>query len=325
MSLTIRHTAETGTLLDGTGRGDGTYEVMTEVRKRVGHWKWFRSMGQWGLVSSRDRQPKDYCINAAAEALRAAGFTVALEIDRAHRPAAEAEADRAARQEDRVDALDAKADRRAAKATAADEASRRAHESLPEWGEPVKIGHHSENRHRRSLERAWNAMGRSVEAHRDADVAAQRAEAARHTTDYRHSPVTVANRIDKFEAEQRGDQRILDGGERGRPPYVTIDKPASGAYREKVIARMAQRADEIQHWKDVRAAQIADGLTLGLTKADVAKGDAVKVRGEWYRVVRANAKTVTVESRFIAGHNGTVPYQEISAHRKAADPTEAKA
>ena len=124
-----------------------------------------------------------------------------------------------------------------------------------------------------------------------------------------------------MEAEQRGDQRTLDGGKRGRPPYVTIYAPASGEYRERVVARMAQRADDIAHWKAVRAQQIADGQTLGLTKADVSKGDAVKVRGDWYRVVRVNAKTVTVASRYIEGYDDTVPYQEISEHRKAADPT----
>ncbi|MDE1673794.1 DUF3560 domain-containing protein [Nocardia gipuzkoensis] len=316
MSLTIIHTAETGTVLDGTVRGDGSYEVMKALWP---NWKWGRSIQQWYIVSSRDRQPKDYYIDAAAKALRAAGFDVELSIDRTHRPAAEAEAARAERQEDRVDALEAKADRRAAKATATHEASRRAADRVPPMGEPIKIGHHSEHRHRRSIEKAQEAASRSVAAHREADLAAQRADAASRTTAHRHNPVTVANRIDKLEAEQRGNQRILDGGERGRPPYVTIHAPASGGYREKVIARMAQRADDIEHWKAVRAQQIADGETLGLTKADVKKGDAVKVRGDWYRVVRANAKTVTVESRFMAGHDGTVPYQEIRAHRKAAD------
>ncbi|SLG91858.1 Domain of uncharacterised function (DUF3560) [Mycobacteroides abscessus subsp. abscessus] len=186
-------------------------------------------------------------------------------------------------------------------------------------GEPIKVGHHSERRHRRSIERAWNALGKSVEAGRAADLAHERARAAARTTAHRHNPVTVANRIEKLEAEQRADQRILDGGKRGRAPYVYVDAPASGEYREKVTARMAQRADEIAHWKAVRERQIADGETLGLTKADVAKGDAVKVRGEWYRVVRANAKTVTVESRFIPGRNGTIPYQEIREHRKASE------
>ena len=30
-------------------------------------------------------------------------------------------------------------------------------------GEPIKIGHHSEKRHRALIERNWNRMGKSVE------------------------------------------------------------------------------------------------------------------------------------------------------------------
>ena len=36
-------------------------------------------------------------------------------------------------------------------------------------GEPVKVGHHSEHRHRKLLERSWNTMGKSVECRDRAD------------------------------------------------------------------------------------------------------------------------------------------------------------
>lgn len=35
--VTISHTAEEGTVLEGTVRSDGTYEVVTGVKKAVGH------------------------------------------------------------------------------------------------------------------------------------------------------------------------------------------------------------------------------------------------------------------------------------------------
>ena len=35
-------------------------------------------------------------------------------------------------------------------------------ENIP-MGQPILVGHHSEARHRRDLERSWNAMGKSVE------------------------------------------------------------------------------------------------------------------------------------------------------------------
>ncbi|MBF6460184.1 DUF3560 domain-containing protein [Nocardia puris] len=309
MTLTITHTAAEGTMLNGTTRGDGTYEIMRDVKARVGHWRWARSLQCWIVVSSRDRQPKDFHITQAADALRAAGHDVEIHIDRTPRPTAEAEADRAARQQDRVDALDAKAARRASQADTAEAAHRRAVDNVPPMGEPIKIGHHSEQRHRNSINKAWNALSRSVEADRAARYARGRADAARYTTAARYAPVTVANRIDKLEAEQRADQRILDGGQRGRAPYIHIEPPASGTYRERVEARMEQRALDIEYWRGVRAHQIAEGQATNFGQDDISGGDFVKVRGTWYRVNRANRKTVSVvydDNRF-----GTVPYAEV--------------
>lgn len=42
--------------------------------------------------------------------------------------------------------------------------------------EPIKIGHHSEKRHRALIERNWNRMGKSVEMQRKADSYSERAE-----------------------------------------------------------------------------------------------------------------------------------------------------
>ncbi|MFI6220133.1 hypothetical protein ACIBEH_06230 [Nocardia salmonicida] len=81
-TVTISYTAEQGTLLEGTIRGDGTYEVMAAVRSAVGHWRCARSLGCWIVVSSRDRQPKQYLIDYATGKLRDAGYTVELSIDR---------------------------------------------------------------------------------------------------------------------------------------------------------------------------------------------------------------------------------------------------
>lgn len=300
--VAISHTAEEGTVLEGTVRGDGTYEVMVGMRKAVGHWRWARSLGMWIVVSSRDRQPKQFAIDAAAKALREAGFEVEVRIDRTARPTLHAEADRAARQADRVQALQDKAARKDAKAVAADAAHERACQALPPGGEPVKIGHHSENRHRRAIEKAGDALGRSVQADRDAEHAHDRADAAARTTDCRYGPRAVANRIDTLEAEQRGDQRILDGHTRGvsrtadgEVQYAETHAPATGEYRQRVLDRMTQRAGEITYWNQIRKQQIADGLTPGWGPADFSVGDFVRVGGlTWRQVTRVNKKSVSV-------------------------------
>ncbi|MGW4367005.1 DUF3560 domain-containing protein [Nocardia takedensis] len=344
LALTISHTAEDGTLLTGTARGDGTYEVMSAVREAIGHWRWSRNLAGWFVVSSRDRQPKQYHIHYAAEKLREAGYTVEVDIDRSARATEDAEADRAARQADRVEALQDKASRKDAQAAAAEAANQRAHDRLPPFGEPVKIGHHSERRHRNAIDKSWKAFGRAVEAGRAADRAHQRAESAAHTTDLRNSPRTVANRIETLEAEQRGDQRVLDGHTRrfldgrGQVYQTETTHPATGEHRKRVIAAMAQRERDIAYWKQIRRSQIDEGLTPGWGREDFTVGDFVRAHGStWRQITRVNPKSVSVVhfslspqllhtiTAKMTGHRWITTDETVRFHEVTAVMTEAQA
>lgn len=76
MSLSISHTHEAGSLLDGTARGDGSNHVL----KRHG-WRWSRSIECWYLPHSRDRVSKTAVLEATATELRAHGFHVDVDVD----------------------------------------------------------------------------------------------------------------------------------------------------------------------------------------------------------------------------------------------------
>lgn len=317
--IEIVHNAEDGTLVYGTSRGDGTNTIL----KSCG-FRWFRTLGLWGIPSSRDKQPNMFKISRAAEALRQAGHQVSERIDTAHRSVEHAEADRAQRQEDRAQALSDKADRKAQAADEAWQAEARAVAALPPGGEPIKIGHHSERRHRRAIERAHDATRRAIDATDTAKNAAHRADAAAHTTSHRYSPVTVKNRIGRLEADQRRDQRILDGHRRvvartANTEYVDEFPAATGEYRERVAARLAQTVDQIEYWRGVYAELQAEGLANTYSRETVSKGDAVKYRSSWYRVVRANAKTVSVHLFEGASFTNTIGYHELSGHRRASE------
>ena len=319
MTITIRHTHTDGTLVEGTSKGDGTNTIL-----KANGFRWFRTLGLWGIAGSRDRQPNDYKINRAAHALREAGHTVTVEIDRTHRPAAEAEADRLARQDDRAAALAAKAARKKNDAENAWARERAATDALPPGGEPIKIGHHSERRHRGAIDKAWKTLGQAVEAENTAKAVEQRAAAAAATTEHRYNPVTVANRIDTLEAEQRADQRRLDGHRRTLFTDAAGDKreevttAAAGPYRERVAARMAQRAEDIAYWTQVRQQQIASGDTTNYTRDTISVGDLVRGRhDDWYRVRRVNPKSVTVEYPAYGGGTltHTIKYAHLTGHR----------
>lgn len=307
--LVITHTHAEGTLIDGTSKGDGTAEAL-----KANRWRWGRSIGAWFIPRSRDNRPNHYKIDITAKGLREAGFDVELKIDESVRSAAEVEADKIARQEDRVEALAAKAERKAEKEAAAWERSDRARDSLPEGGEPIKIGHHSEGRHRRSIEKSWNALGNAVAAKRETDEATRRAAAAEKATAARYSVVQVANRIDKIKAEIRGINRLLDGYTRGRAtPYEEQVAPVTGQSREYQLSRLAEWTDAQTYWQGIRDEQIAEGRATNYDKTTIAKDGAVKIRGSWMKVKRANPKTVTVESGF--GFELKYTYAEIKDYK----------
>lgn len=309
--LTITHTHEAGTLIEGTSRGDGTADVL-----KANRWRWGRSIGAWYVPNSRDHRPNHHAIRRTADALTAAGFEVTTELDESVRSTAEVEAGKIARQADRVAALEQKADRKQDAADAADERFKRDVSRLPDAGEPVKIGHHSESRHRRALDRAHASMGASVQADRDATDAARAAVTAAHTTGARYSVVTVANRIQKLGADIRRAERSIEADyyhpERGYEPATQERKDARAV---AIAPRLAELRDQLTYWESVRAEQIADGTATNYSRDTIKPGDMVQVGHWWHRVVRANQKTVSVDT----GHSWTqtTPYAKITAHRSA--------
>jgi len=304
-TLTITHTHEAGTLIEGTSKGDGTADVL----KRVG-WRWGRSIAAWYVPNSRDHLPHGYKINRTVQALEAAGFEVTTELSIERRPTTEVEAGKIARQADRLDALEAKADRKATADAAAWKRVEGAMARLPEGGEPIHVGHHSERRHRNAIKKADTAMRRSVEASAAAEHARGEADAAAMTTDRRYQPVTVANRIETLGAEIRKLERQItaprldaEGG------YVPATPEQIEAARARLNPYIDEKRDQLAYWEGVRAAQIESGTATGYSRENVQKSDRVKVRGHWYPVVRVNAKSVSVQTPY--SWTDTVPYAEL--------------
>lgn len=314
----ITHSREQGTLIQGTAKGDGSNTIL-----KAGGWCWSRNLGAWYVPNTRDRAARGHIINGTAEQLRAAGFTVEVDIDDTARPAAEVEQDKARRAGERAEAMAAKAERRAAAADQAQESARAADARLPEGGEPIKIGHHSESRHRNAIARADRATRRAMDAGTEATQAAERAETAALATVRRYNPVTVANRIETLQADHRRAERQLNGHSRtlftiGEQRYTEDHDPAQGEEAQRLRARIQELADQINHWEGVRAEQIAAGHANSYGPETINKGDQVKFRGGWYEVRRVNRKSVTIPSMIGGSWTATVPYHELSGHQPAA-------
>lgn len=301
--LTITHTAAEGTLIDGTSRGDGTAPIL-----KTHHWRWGHSIASWYLPHSRDRAPQRYRIDQVAQALRAAGFTVEVTIDATPRDPAEAEAERADRADTRADRL---AERSARHQAASDAAHARADRLTERFagGQPILVGHYSEKSARNALDKAHNAIRRGIDEGEYADELARRSDVAAASTGARHNPVTVANRIAKFEADLRRWQRSLAKAQPG------------GGYEQQCREQIAQLETDIAYWKAVRAQQIADGVATNYSRDTVKKGDLVKIRGSWCVVARANAKTVAAQSRYMPWPLNS-PWAEVQDHRPAGQDPE---
>jgi len=95
------------------------------------------------------------------------------------------------------------AGKREAKSEAAYEASHSATAGIP-FGQPILVGHHSEGRHRRAIERSDNAMRRAVENSQKAESMRARAdgiEAAADRAIYSDDPDAIERLAEQIETE----------------------------------------------------------------------------------------------------------------------------
>lgn len=287
--ITITHTAQSGTLAEGTSRGDTAGPIL----KACG-WRWGRSIGAWYVPRSRDTRPRRDLITATVAQLQEAGYEVAVEIDDTTRPTAEVEADRRAHAAERAEALAAKAERVRVAADASYTAAHELAERMP-LGQPILVGHHSE----RSMRAAYDKIGRSYdkafEADNDAQEAERRAEVAAHTSGARYAPHTVANRIDKLAADQRRAERA------GRTTAA------------------AELADQVDYWRGVRAQQIADGLAADIRPDQVKPGDFARIGRRWHPVIRVSAKSVTLTYSELPGIPQRLPWHALDAIRSTEE------
>lgn len=313
--ITIRHDHENGTLVLGTSKGDGVYEIL----KRCGGWRYFPSIRMIGVAQSRDHLAKRWQIDHAAKALREAGHTVTVEIDDTPRDVDQVKADRAERLDARYDALSAKAERNAAEAerrfAAADHYSERF-----AGGQPILVGHHSERGARVAAKRVDQNMRAGTAAAREAERVAQAAAVVGTAEAYRERPAVIIRRIDRLEAELRQTMHHINGTRpandwRGAYAAELGHKPASGEWLEQCQARKTYLEHQIAADREALAAHVANGYVLH-SRETIHKGDRVHWGATWgdglngALVTRTNPKTVTLDR---GSYPVTLPYERIKS------------
>ncbi|MEX5634973.1 DUF3560 domain-containing protein [Parafrankia sp. FMc2] len=300
--IEISHSHAEGTVAEGTSKGDGAGDIL----KANG---FTYRYGAWRVQGSRDRM-SSWKIQAAAEALRAADFKVAVEVDDTPRSTAVVEAERAGRAAARAERFTGYSENAAGRSEAAEAGAREIQRHIP-FGQPVLYGHHSQKKHEKALERIDSGLRKSFAEGRKATHWAGRAESAENAQRYRENVYVTLRRIDRMEAELRADRRIAD---RRAANGVTSAEPT------RLDLRISHLEQRIAYWRAQVAAAEAAGAKVW-RPADFAKGDVLQCGGSrWLRVVRVNKKSVSVEHPT----NPTappvpLPYDGVTGHRTAAE------
>lgn len=297
--ITITHDHASGTLAEGTEKGDGANVIL-----KAAGFRWGRSIGCYYVPKSRDRAARRVSLNAAAEQLREAGHTVSVEINDDPRDNAEVSEDNHKRLEDRRTALAAKGEKLTAQAAALRRASDAMVEHLP-LGQPVAPGRKGQA-HRRLLDRSVDTAIRSALTHEAAERIPSRIEGSRRAEAYKERPDVTARRVKRMEAEVSRLDRQMAG--LGLSPET-----ASSTLREQYEGERAVLLKRLEGDRAVLEEAKAAGTFGRYSKDNVHKDDRVHIRGQWRLVARASAKSVSVTT----GYSWTDRYgwEEVRALR----------
>lgn len=299
--LTISHDHENGTTLDGGAKGDGTLEIAQRFR-----FQWRRFAGVH-IPHSRDNFADLVSIGKLAAALREAGHTVAVEIDDVWRPAAEREGARAERAEARTERLGERAGRQFAEADTRRLAARRVADGMP-FGEPVKIGHHSERAHRAAFDRIERNDRASYAARDYAQHLANRADGAARNEAAKHNPRAITRRVETLKTDRRAWLRRLADTDKGTTGYARTCRLHLERISEDIAYQMAKLGD-----------LAAAGAFVAWSAETLKRDDVVNVGGSWRTVARINRKGVSVRGLY-DWHDGDtitpVTWDQIHGRRR---------
>jgi len=282
--IEITHTHQDGTLVDGTTKGDGTAPLL-----KTHGFSWFPSIKMWGIRGSRDQAARRLAINAAAEALRAAGHEVTVEIDDTPRDNTTVRADKHERLEDRRAGLAAKGERLTAESAALHRRSKAMVEHIP-MGQPVMPGRRGQA-HRNLLNRSIDTAIKGAQVARQAEAIPDRIAGSRRAEAYGERPDVIKRRVDRMEAELRRLDRRLARMKLYPDAY-------SPAVVEQYQGERATLLTRIEGDKGLLEQARAEGRFGQYSRDNVHKGDLVRIRGRWRQVARANAKTVAVTTGY---------------------------
>jgi len=174
-------------------------------------------------------------------------------------------------------------------------------EHIP-FGQPILVGHHSENRARKDAERIGDGMRKSIKMWDTSKYWMQRAEAAIGNAKYKERPDVRARRIKKLEAEQRKRERTKSESEgfikAWSKPGLTMEMAAKIANHDRGYFLSTNER--------------TDGKTWRLSLWDVTQGrhepqpTVEEIAGS---AIRNHEKTITWTDRWLEHYGNRLSYE----------------
>jgi hypothetical protein len=179
---------------------------------------------------------------------------------------------------ERADRLTDRAANHQQQAEAAWQRSHAIAEHIP-LGQPILVGHHSEQRHRRDLQRIDHAARQGYEEEQTAQRLREAAQSSTRHQAKSQTPGAIARRLERYRAELRSVENRKRAGD--------YESPTGTAHYARIVADLEQRIQETQDALTAAGGLPADSL-------EVHPGDVVQIKNWVCRIVRVNAKSVTV-------------------------------
>lgn len=175
---------------------------------------------------------------------------------------------------DKAERYETYADNAEARAKSRSQAADKISSFIP-FGQPILVGHHSEGRHRRDIERIRNNVEKSIEENDKAAYLRGRAFDLNRSQERLENRRYIGNRIKETEKAVR-----------------QLSK-----WAEPTNARLIQAQEKLAFWQgrlaEIEATRQEEGEKVASPET-IKSGDHIYYKGSWMPVVRVNKKTVTV-------------------------------
>ena len=138
------------------------------------------------------------------------------------------------------------------------------------FGQPILIGHHSENAHRNAIKRSWNAMDKSVELQKKSEYYKDKAEATLNnnsiSSDNPEAVDLLKDKLDKLEAQR---ERIKEANKQARKEKREGCASWVLSNLGQNIRTVKQRIESIKKLSEIKEEEIViNGVKLKTDKED---------------------------------------------------------